>query len=81
MIIAVVFWVIAALSLIYLCMNWKKINYAITILICSVDYAKDYPKIFFLPLIIQLGYTLFLIYWILTALSIYSSGEDIKEDK
>lgn len=81
MIFAVVFWVLASISIIYICYNRQKIKYAITILRCSVDYTVDYPKIFVLPLLISIGYILFLTFWLFTAMTIYSSGEELTEYK
>lgn len=78
--IGILLWIIAGISAIYICFNWKKINYAIAVLKCSVDYTRDYNTIFIFPLLITLVYVLFLIFWIYTVLTIYSSGEEKKKD-
>lgn len=38
---AAIFWVLGGLSLVYLCLNWKKIKTGVEFLRCSIEFTRD----------------------------------------
>lgn len=78
---AIIFWLLAVISIVYLMCNMKKIRLAIAVINCSIDFTKDVNNVLFaLPFTMYFIYILFMIWWLYSALYIYSSGEVIEGD-
>jgi hypothetical protein len=75
MIGAVVSWVIAGLYLCFILCCWKNIALGASIMEAASDFVSSNLRILFLPLMSWIVAFVFMMFWIIAAVHVYSVGE------
>lgn len=78
---AAVFFIVAAISLIWIFCSCSQIRLAVAILKSTAEYSRTVCSSFLVPLVFFVVYVLFLVFWVYTVLYIYSSGDIYKDAK
>lgn len=74
----VLLWILAALFLIVLCCCWSRIQLGAAIVEASSDFVASTPSVFFVPLVFFVIIAGWVVFWIISAIWVYSVGEATK---
>lgn len=75
MIGAIVSWVVAAIYFCFICCCWKNISLGASIMEAASDFVSSNLRIVLLPVMAYIVSFIFLMYWVFTAMHLYSIGE------
>lgn len=68
-------WALAVIYLCFMCCCWKNIALGASIMEAASEFVSQNLRIVFLPIISYLAVVVFFIYWVYTAVFLYSIGE------
>jgi solute carrier family 44 (choline transporter-like protein), member 2/4/5 len=73
-------WALAGLYAIFMCCCWSNISLGASIMETASEFVTQNLRVIFLPLISYAMVLVFFLYWIYTAVYLYSIGEPVYED-
>jgi len=73
--LAIILWVLAAISILFVICLCSQINLALKIINASSDFIGDRKSVLIVPLIFASLLAVFVIFWIFSFLMVYSTGE------
>jgi len=73
--LAIVTWSGGLILLLCILCLWSKFRIAINVVETAADFITDYPKIITVPVIMLFGLIIYVIYWIVVAVYIFSVGD------
>jgi len=67
-------WALAFLYMCFMCCCWSNISLGATIMECASEFVSSNFRIIALPIVAYIFSFLFLVYWVVTAVFVYSIG-------
>lgn len=76
----ILLWILSGIYLIILCCCWTRIQLGTAIVEAASDFVRSTPQVFMVPLIFFFIIASWSIFWIISAIYVYSVGEAEKSD-
>lgn len=76
----ILLWILSGIYLIILCCCWSRIQLGTAIMEAASDFVRNCPSVFFIPFIFFFIISAWIVFWVISALYVYSVGEVEKAD-